>query len=264
MAAKTAPLSLVISPFILGGAMGPVTQAATLAQAHAEAMVGIALSQLVRPSAPVIYGNFLTTMDLKSGAPRKAPESSLSALAIGQLARRLGLPFRCGGHYTASKVSDAQAMQESADSMLAGIHAGANFIFQAAGWLEGGLTIGYEKFVMDIDHCGMMARYLSGLGLDDNQLAGEAFQEVGPGGNFLGATHTMANFKTANYRSEIADTNSFEQWSEDGRKDTERRAYERWNQMLDAYQAPPIDPAIDDALREFIDKKKQSMPDEWY
>ena len=117
---------------------------------------------------------------------------------------------------------------------------------------------------MDIDHCGMMARYLSGLGLDDNQLAGEAFQEVGPGGNFLGATHTMANFKTANYRSEIADTNSFEQWSEDGRKDTERRAYERWNQMLDAYQAPPIDPAIDDALREFIDKKKQSMPDEWY
>ncbi len=256
---------LVISPFILGGAMAPVTQAATIAQAHAEALVGIALSQLVRPGAPVIYGNFLTTMDLKSGAPTfGTPESALACLATGQLARRLGLPFRCGGHYTASKVADAQAMQESADSMTPGLLAGANFIFQAAGWLEGGLTIGYEKFMIDLDRCGMMHRLMAGLVVDDNELAAHAFREIEPGGNFLGAKHTMANFETANYRSDMADTNSFEQWHEDGAKDTERRAYERWNAMLMAYEAPAIDVAVDEALRDFVDRKKQSIPDQWY
>lgn len=256
---------VVVSPFILGGAMGPVTQAATLAQAHAEAMVGIALSQLVRPGAPVIYGNFLTTMDLKTGAPTfGTPEAALSALAIGQLARRLGLPFRCGGHYTASKIADAQALQESADSMTPGLLAGANFIFQAAGWLEGGLTIGYEKFIIDADRCGMMQRMLDGLTIDDNALGAEAFQEVGPAGNFLGAQHTLANFETANFASEIADTNSFEQWRDNGAKDTAQRAYERWNAMLNEYTPPPIDPAVDESLRDFIDKKKQSMPDQWY
>jgi trimethylamine--corrinoid protein Co-methyltransferase len=256
---------LVISPFILGGAMGPVTQAATLAQAHAEAMVGIALAQLVRPGAPVIYGNFLTTMDLKTGAPTfGTPEAGLSALAIGQLARRLGLPFRCGGHYTASKIADAQAMQESADSMTPGLLAGANFIFQAAGWLEGGLTIGYEKFIIDADRCGMMHHMLAGLTIDDNALAADAFREVGPAGNFLDAQHTLANFKTANYASEIADTNSFEQWRDDGTKDMAQRAHERWNEMLNEYSPPPMDPAVDEALRDFMAKKKSSMPDQWY
>ena len=155
---------LVISPFILGGAMSPVTMPAALAQAHAEAMVGIALSQLVMPGCPVVYGNFLTTMDLKTGAPTfGTPESSLAAQAIGQLARRLNIPFRCGGHYTAAKKTDGQAMLESADSMMAGLMAGANFIFQAAGWLEGGLTMGYEKFILDVDHCGQLHKYLGGL-----------------------------------------------------------------------------------------------------
>ncbi|MEM7116294.1 MAG: trimethylamine methyltransferase family protein [Chloroflexota bacterium] len=256
---------LVISPFILGGAMSPVTMGAALAQAHAEAMVGIALSQLVQPGCPVVYGNFLTTMDLKTGAPTfGTPESSLAAQAIGQLARRLGLPFRCGGHYTASKVADGQAMQESADSMMAGLMAGANFIFQAAGWLEGGLTIGYEKFVMDADHCGILNRYLQGLNLDENHLGADAFQEVGSGGNFLGSRHTLANFRSANHRSELADNNSFEQWTEAGRHDMEQRAYERWKAMLKAYEAPPLDPAIDEALKAFIRKKKDGMPDEWY
>lgn len=256
---------LVISPLILGGAMGPVTQAATIAQAHAEAIVGIALSQLVRPGTPVIYGNFLTTMDLKTGAPTfGTPESSLAALAIGQLARRLGLPFRCGGHYTASKIADAQAMQESADSMTPGLLAGANFILQAAGWLEGGLTIGYEKFIMDADRCGMLHRLMGGLDIDENELAQLAFQEVGPGGNFLGAQHTLANFETANHRSELADNSSFEQWRDSGGKDMERRAFERWQEMLAEYQAPTIDPGVDEALKEFTEKKKASMPDQWY
>ena len=149
--------SVVVSPFILGGAMGPVTQPALLAQAHAEAMAGIALGQLVRPGSPVVYGNFLTTMNLKTGAPTfGTPEANLSTFAIAQLCRRLDLPLRCGGHLTASKVADGQAMQESAASMMAGILAGSNFVFHAAGWLESGLTIGYEKFAMDLDHCGMM------------------------------------------------------------------------------------------------------------
>lgn len=255
----------VISPFILSGAMSPVTQAALIAQAHAEAMVGIALTQLVRPGAPVVYGSFLTTMDLKTGAPTfGTPESSLSCLAISQLCRRLGLPFRCGGHLTASKIADAQAMQESSDTMSPALMAGANFIFQSAGWLEGGLTIGYEKFMMDIDKCGAIARMAQGLNLDDNQLAKDAYLESGIGGNFLGVAHTMKNFRTANYRAELADTNSFEQWTDDGSKDMQQRAYERWNKMLSEYVTPHIDPTIDEALKEFIKQKKASMTDAWY
>ncbi len=256
---------LVISPFILGGAMSPVTMPAAIAQAHAEAMVGIALAQLVRPGCPVVYGNFLTTMDLKTGAPTfGTPESVLAAQAIGQLARRLNIPFRCGGHYTASKVSDAQAMQESADSMLAGIQAGAHFIFQAAGWLEGGLTMGYEKFILDADHCGQLARYLGGLTLDSNHLGRDSFLESGIGGNFLGTAHTLTNFRRANHRAEMADNHSFEQWSENGRKNSEERAFERWQELLSNYEAPAIDLAVDEALQDYVAQKKASRLDEWY
>ena len=255
----------VISPFILGGAMSPVTQAALIAQAHAEAMVGIALTQLVRKGAPVVYGSFLTTMDLKTGAPTfGTPESSLTTMAISQLCRRLGLPFRCGGHLTASKVADAQAMQESVDTMNPAIMAGANFIFQSAGWLEGGLTIGYEKFVMDADRCGAILRLAQGLTIDANELAADAYREAGIGSNFLGADHTLRNYRSANYRAELADTSSFEQWSEDGQQDMQQRACKRWKQMLCDYEPPEIDPAVDEALLDFITRKKASMPDAWY
>lgn len=256
---------IVLSPFILGGAMGPVTQPALIAQAHAEAMVGIALSQLVRKGAPVVYGNFLTTLDLKSGAPTfGTPEANLSALAIGQLCRRLGLPLRCGGHLTAAKSADGQAMQESADSMTAGLMAGANYVLHAAGWLEGGLTMGYEKFVMDLDHCGMMQRLLDGLTIDDNELGTAAYREAGPGENFFGAAHTLRNFETANYQSELADTSSFEQWEENGRETIEQRANRRWKAMLASYESPAMDPAIDEALLDFIARKKKAVGDEWY
>jgi trimethylamine--corrinoid protein Co-methyltransferase len=255
----------VISPFILGGAMSPVTQGALIAQAHAEAMVGVALTQLVRKGTPVVYGGFLTTMDLKTGAPTfGTPESRLAAFAFIQLGRRLGLPTRSGGHLTASKLADAQAMQESADTMTPAIMAGANFILQSAGWLEGGLTIGYEKFVMDADCCGAIQRMVQGLSLDENDLAADAYLEAGVGGNFLGVAHTMRNYRTVNYRAELADTNSFEQWLENGSKDMQQRAYEKWTKMLVAYEAPPIDPAVDQALLEFIAKKKASMEDAWY
>ena len=255
----------VISPFIMGGAMSPVTQPAIIAQAHAEVMVGIALTQLVRPGAPVVYGSFLTTIDLKTGAPTfGTPESTLATLAISQLSRRMGLPFRCGGHLTASKIADAQAMQESTNAMNPAIMAGANFIFQAAGWLESGLTIGYEKFVMDAEQCGALARVVAGLEINDDQLAGDAYREAGVGTNFLGVEHTIRHYRSANFRAELTDANPFEQWSDEGSKDMQQRAYERWNKMLAEYIPPPIDPAIDEALLEFIARRKSSMEDAWY
>jgi trimethylamine--corrinoid protein Co-methyltransferase len=255
----------VISPFIMGGAMSPVTQPAIIAQAHAEVMVGIALTQLVCPGAPVVYGSFLTTMDLKSGAPTfGTPESTLATLAISQLSRRMGLPFRCGGHLTASKVADAQAMMESTNAMNPAIMAGANFIFQAAGWLESGLSIGYEKFVMDAEQCGALARVVEGLQIDEDQLAVAAYREAGTGTNFLGVDYTMRHFRSANFRAELSDATPFEQSSEGGSKDMQQRAYECWNRMLREYQMPAIDVAVDEALLEFIDRRKASMSDAWY
>ena len=255
----------VISPFIMSGAMSPVTQPALIAQAHAEVMVGIALTQLVRPGAPVVYGSFLTTMDLKSGAPTfGTPESTLATLAISQLSRRLGLPFRCGGHLTSSKIADAQAMLESTNAMNPAIMAGANFIFQAAGWLESGLTIGYEKFVMDAEQCGALARVIEGLTIDPDQLAVDAYREAGTGTNFLGVEHTMRHYQTANFRAELADATPYEQWSEAGSLDMQQRACLRWQKMLREYEMPPMDIAVDEALQEFVTRRKADMADAWY
>jgi len=255
----------VVSPFIIGGAMGPVTLAALVAQAHAEAMTGIALSQLVRPGSPMVYGNFLTTMNLRSGAPTfGTAESTLATYAVGQLARRLGLPLRCGAHYTASKLADGQAMQESADAMSAGILAGTNYVIHAAGWLEGGLTFGYEKFAMDIDRCAMLHRQLAGLSVDAEQLAMDAYAEAGPGGNYLSCAHTLRNYADANHESALADSNSFEQWTAEGALDIARRANRQYKQMLAGYEPPAISDAVDRELRAFIDDRKQAAPDAWY
>jgi trimethylamine--corrinoid protein Co-methyltransferase len=257
--------SVVVSPFILGGAMGPVTQPALLAQSHAEAMVGVALTQLVRRGAPVVYGNFLTTMNLKTGAPTfGTPEANLSTFAIAQLCRRLGLPLRCGGHLTAAKVVDGQAMQESVASMMSGIMAGSNLVLHAAGWLEGGLTFGYEKFAMDLDHCGMMLAMIGGLKVNDDNLAADAYRQAGPGGDYLGSAHTLRHFETANYMSDMADTTSFEQWTENGSRDAERRAGDRWTEMLANYDPPALDAGVDEALQAFVARRKAEMADEWY
>jgi trimethylamine--corrinoid protein Co-methyltransferase len=255
----------VVVPFILGGAMGPVTPAAAIAQAHAEASVGVALTQLVRPGAPVIYGNFLSSMSLRSGAPTFGmPEPALAYMAVGQLARRLGLPLRCGGHFTSSKVPDAQAAQESADSMMPALMAGTNFVLHAAGWLEGGLTMGYEKFVLDCDRLGMMHRLMDGLALDDNAFAMDAFREAGPGTHFLGTAHTLANYQSAYFEPALADCTSFEQWHEDGAKDALARAGEFWRAQLAGYEAPAMDPAVDEALLAYVAKKKEALPDMWH
>jgi trimethylamine--corrinoid protein Co-methyltransferase len=256
---------IVITPFILGGAMGPVTTSGALAQAFAEAMAGVAFVQLVRPGAPAVLGCFLSSMSLRSGAPTFGmPEPAMAYLAIGQLARRLGVPLRCGGALTASKIPDAQAAQESADSLLPTVIGGANFVMHSAGWLEGGLTMGYEKFVMDADHLGMMHVLAGGLSLDENGFALDAFKEVGPGKHFLGSAHTMANYRDAFYISEIADSDSFEQWQDAGGKDAVQRAHERCNAMLATYEPPPLDEATDEALRAFIEQRREAVADSWY
>ncbi len=255
----------VVVPFILGGAMGPVTTAGAIAQAHAEAMVGVALTQLVRPGAPVIYGNFLSSMSLKSGAPTFGmPEPAIAYLAVGQLARRLGVPLRCGGALTASKAVDAQAAQESADSLLPALLCGANFILHAAGWLEGGLVMSYEKFMLDCDHLGMMHVFMNGLDLSENALAGSAFSETGPGQHFLGTGHTLANYETAYYIPELTDSESYERWVELGEKRADQRAGDQAQRWLKEYQAPAIDPGVDEALKAYIAERKASRADAWY
>ena len=255
----------VISPFIIGGAMGPVTQPALLAQAHAEAMVGIALSQLVRPGSPMVYGNFLTTMSLRSGAPTfGTPEAGLAYFAVGQLARRLGVPVRCGGSYTSAKLPDAQAAQESANSMLTAMMSGANFVLHAAGWLEGGLVMDYEKLVLDNDRLGMLHHMLRGMPLDDNAFAMDGFHEVGPGSHFLGSAHTLANYETAYYESTFGDSMSWEQWREEGEVDARQRANADWKARLENYEQPPLAPGVDEALDEYVAKKKDAVPDAWY
>ncbi|MCP5073099.1 MAG: trimethylamine methyltransferase family protein [Rhodobacteraceae bacterium] len=256
---------MIISPFILGGAMGPVTTAASIAQALAEVMVCIAFSQLVRPGAPVIMGNFLSSMSLKSGAPTFGmPEPVASHFIIGQLARRLGIPLRSGGSLTASKLPDAQAAAESADSMQSTALGGTNFVLQSAGWLEGGLVTGYEKLIIDADRLGGYQKLLGGIDMSDNGLGVDAYTDVEPAGHFLGSAHTMANYETAYYDATMSDSESFEQWEAEGARDTATRAYERWNQMLKDYEAPPLDEAKDEELQTYIAKKKESMDDAWY
>ena len=256
---------IIVAPFILGGAMGPVTTAASLAQALAEGIAAVALSQLVRPGAPVVLGNFLSSMSLRSGAPTFGmPEAVMSNYVIGQLARRLGVPLRCGGSLTAAKVCDAQSAYESADSMHSTALGGANYVLHAAGWLEAGLVTGYEKLILDADRLGALHVLLDGVNTDDNGLAREAYNEVAPGGHFLGCTHTLANYETAYYEAQMSDSESFEQWEERGSKEAVVRAHARWKDMLAGYEPPPLDQATDEALVEYIAKRKESMPDSWY
>jgi len=258
-AANQAPVCV---PFILGGAMGPVTTAGGLAQCFAEAVFCVALGQLERPGSPVILGNFLSSMSLKSGAPTfGTPEPPLAYFAIGQLARRLGVPLRCGGNLCASKLPDAQAAYESASSMWPAFLAGANFILHSAGWLEAGLVMSYEKFVMDVEQCGALHVVGRGLVLDDNGFALDAFREVGPGNHFLGSAHTMRNYETAFFDFELSDNNSFEQWTQEGSHDIVWRANRKWKSLLESYRAPPLDPAKEEALSAFIAERKASLPD---
>ncbi len=257
---------LIVVPFILSGAMGPVSTAASVAQAMAEAMMVCAYVQLLRPGAPFVLGNFLSSMSLKSGAPTFGmPEPVISNYAIGQMARRAGLPLRCGGSLTASKIEDAQAAYESADSMHSTMLAGANFVLHSAGWLEGGLCTGFEKLIMDADRLGSYQKVLSqGLDTSDDAFARDAYDEVDAGGHFLGCAHTMRNYQTAFYEPKLSDSENVESWEEGGSKDMRRRAYERWNQMLNEYQPPAMDEAKKEELAAYVSKRKEEIPDAWY
>lgn len=252
----------LISPFILAGAMSPVTTAGTCAQLFAEAQAGIAFTQLVRPGAPAVFGTFSSSISMQSGAPTfGTPEPMLVLFTAAALARRLGVPFRSGGSLTASKIPDAQAAHESASTLLPTVLAGVNFVLHTAGWLEGGLCMGYEKFVIDADQAGMMHQFLNGVDLSDNGQAMDAIREVGPGQHYLGCAHTQANFQTAFYRSSVADNNSFEQWEQEGGLDTAQRANRIWKRLLEDYEPPPLDPGVDEALREFVERRKSEFPD---
>ncbi|MDC1213916.1 trimethylamine methyltransferase family protein [Rhodospirillales bacterium] len=252
----------IVSPFILAGAMSPVTALGTLAQVLAEVLSGGAVTQLCRPGAPLIFGAFVSAISMQSGAPTfGTPEPTLVISAAAQLARRLKLPFRSGGSLCASKVPDAQAAYESANTLNATVLSGVNFALHGAGWLEGGLSSGYEKFVMDCDQLAMMQRLTEGFDLTDNGQAMDAVREVGPGAHYLGCAHTQANFETAFIRSSLADNNSYEQWESEGGLDMAQRANTQWKSWLAEYQAPAIDLGVDEALQAYMAERKASFPD---
>jgi len=254
----------IITPFILAGAMAPTTSAGVAVQTLAEALAGMAFTQLVRPGAPVVFGSFASSMSMQTGAPTfGTPEPAMVLYTMAALARRLGVPFRSGGSLTASKLPDAQAAYESANTLQPTVLGGVNFVLHAAGWLEGGLAIGYEKFVLDCDQLGMMTTFVRGLDASENGLALDALRSNPPGNHFLGTAHTLANFETAFYRSDTADNNSYEQWSEEGGLDASQRANALWKRRLAEYEAPALDTAIDDELLAYIERRKQELPDEF-
>jgi trimethylamine--corrinoid protein Co-methyltransferase len=244
--------------------MAPSTSAGVCAQTLAEALAGMTFTQLVRPGAPVIMGSFASSMSMQTGAPTfGTPEPALVLYTMAALARRLGVPFRSGGSLSASKLPDAQAAYESASTLLPTVMGGVNFVLHAAGWLEGGLAIGYEKFVLDNDQLGMMTTFVKGLDISENGQALDAILTNEPGNHFLGTSHTFANFETAFYRSDTADNASFEQWTEDGALDAAQRANKLWKKRLGEYEPPPLDEAVDAELIDFIARRKAELPDEF-
>ena len=252
----------IISPFILMGAMSPVSVAGLCAQALAEALAGMAFVQLVAPGAPVIFGTFATSMSMATGAPTfGTAEGGLAIFVMAELARRVGVPFRSGGQFTSSKAPDSQSAYESAHTLLPTVQAGVNFVLHAAGWIEGGLAISMEKLILDADQLGAMNVYAKGVDISENGQAMDAFRTNEHGQHFLGNAHTLANFESAFYRFEMTDNNSYEQWSEEGSKTSAERANERWKQMLSDYTAPELDDAADAEMLAFIDKRKSEMPD---
>ena len=246
-----------VTPFTLAGAMAPATLAGALVLQNAEALAGVALTQLVRPGVPVMYGSFTSNVDMRSGSPAfGTPEYTKAAQASGQLARRYGLPFR-SSNTTASNAADAQAAYESSMSLWGAVMGGANLVNHAAGWLEGGLTASFEKLIIDAEMLQMMAEYLRPLHVDEDELAAEAIAAVGPGGHFFASPHTMQRYETAFYAPLLSDWRNFETWSEDGAVDATQRANGIWKQLLAEYEQPPLPSAIDAELEAFVAHRKE-------
>ncbi|CAN5705355.1 trimethylamine methyltransferase family protein [soil metagenome] len=253
---------VVLTPFLLMGAMSPVTIPAALVQQIAEALSGIALAQLIRPGAPVVFGSFLSTINMQSGSPTfGTPESGIGLLCTGQIARHFGLPFRSGGALTSSQVPDAQAGYEALMSMLPAFLAGANWVMHSAGWLEGGLVAGFEKFIVDVELLQMLQAEFTPLEIDDDSLAFGAHEEVGHGGHFLGAMHTLERFRTCFYRPLLSSSDNYERWVKNGALDTAARAENIWQQRLESYEQPALDEGIRAELEDFVTRRRRELGD---
>jgi trimethylamine---corrinoid protein Co-methyltransferase len=252
----------VITPFLLMGAMSPVSVPATLAQQVGEALAGIALVQTIRPGCPVIFGSFLSNTDMQSGSPSfGTPESAVGLFCTGQIARHYNLPFRSGGALTSSQVVDAQAGYESMMSLWPTFLAGTNFVMHSAGWLESALVSCYEKFVVDVEQLRMLHAAFEPLRIDEESLAYSAHQEVGQGGHFLGAAHTLERFRECFYRPLVSSTENFERWNRNGAHDAAARASEIWQKTLSEYEKPPIDPDLEAELKAFVDRRRKELGD---
>ena len=255
--------AVLLSPFVLAGASTPASTVGSVAQLNAEALAGIAFAELVNPGAPMVYGQYLATVSMQSGAPMQGtPEISLMNYMVGQMARRYRVPWRSSGMTAGSKLVDAQAAYESNMTMHSCLLAGANFNFHTAGWLEAGLSASFAKFVLDAEQMEMYYRYAQGPSFDDLDAAMEALREVGPGGHYLGTAHTLEHFRSAFYMPELLDNNSFEQWEIDGALDANARAGKKVTTLLEQYEPPRLDAAVDEALRDFIRRREAELPDD--
>jgi trimethylamine--corrinoid protein Co-methyltransferase len=255
--------AVVVTPFLLMGAMSPVSIPATLVQQMAEALSGIALTQLVNPGCPVVFGSFLSNTDMQSGSPSfGTPESAIGLLCTGQIARKFGLPFRSGGGLNASQTVDAQAAYEALMTMLPTFLAGTNFVMHAAGWLEGGLVSCYEKFIVDIELLRMLKHEFQPLEVSEETLAFDAHQEVGSGGHFLGAAHTLLHFRECFYRPLLSSTENFDRWTKNGGLDATARAAKIWRETLEAYEQPEIDEGVRSELRDYVARRRIELGDE--
>ena len=253
---------VVLTPFLLMGAMSPVTIPSALVQQIAEALTGIALSELIRPGAPVIFGSFLSNIDMQSGSPCfGTPESATGLLCTGQIARRFGLPVRSGGGLTSSQVPDAQAAYEAMMTMLPTFLAGINWVMHSAGWLEGGLVSGYEKFVIDAQILEMLQHEFTPLEIDEESLAFGAHEEVGHGGHFLGAEHTMERFRTCFYRPFLSSSDNYDRWMKKGTLDTAARAGVIAKKKLEDYERPPMDESIREELETYVVRRRKDLGD---
>lgn len=253
---------VVLTPFILMGAMSPVTIPAALVQQIVEALSGIALSQLIRPGTPVIFGSFLSNIDMQSGSPTfGTPESGLGLLCTGQIARHFGLPFRTGGGLTSSQVADAQAGYEALMTLMPTFLAGANWVMHSAGWLEGGLVAGYEKFIVDVELLQMLRHEFTPLEIDEASMAFDAHQEVGHGGHFLGAMHTMERFRTCFYRPLLSSSENYERWMRNGGNDANDRATMAYQKTLEEYEQPPLDDAVREELEDYVIRRRAELGD---
>ncbi len=249
-----------ITPFILAGAMSPITLAAALAQQNAEALAGVALTQLVRPGAPAIYGGFTTNVDMKSGSPAfGTPEGAWALIAGAQLARRYQLPYRASGSLTTAKIPDAQATYETLWNLWPAILAQSNLIMHAAGWLEGGLTASFEKFIIDVENLAMFYHFLDGFEISDDTLALDMIAEVGSGGHHFGTPHTQARYSTEFFPSTLSDRQPYDTWREAGELSTVQRAHAIYQELLAQYEPPPLDPAIKEALQDYMAQREREL-----